>query len=172
VADEDHFGAWSQHFISWLKQQRARDNIYPKRRILDKDNPKPKVCSVCSCEYILPPCAFLVTVAGLLPFCIGQLHRWRRAKASSQGSLAGFCVGWFEPARNVAQVEPLGVHPRFHQLGLGRVLLLEMLRRFKEHGAESAFVETDLDRTPARRAYQAVGFQQVHTIRRKGKWLN
>jgi ribosomal protein S18 acetylase RimI-like enzyme len=88
------------------------------------------------------------------------------------GSLAGFCVGWFEPARNVAQVEPLGVHPRFHQLGLGRVLLLEMLRRFKEHGAESAFVETDLDRTPARRAYESVGFQQVHTIRRKGKWVN
>jgi mycothiol synthase len=88
------------------------------------------------------------------------------------GSFAGFCVGWFVPQRRIAQIEPLGVHPRFHQRGLGRILLLEILRRFKEHGANSAVVETDVDRTSARRAYESVGFQQVHTIRCKGKWLN
>lgn len=86
-------------------------------------------------------------------------------------SLAGFCVGWFDPSRGIAQIEPLGVHPRFHQLGLGRILLLEILRRFKEHGANSAIVETDGDRTAARHAYESVGFQQIHTIRYKGKWL-
>jgi len=91
---------------------------------------------------------------------------------ASDGSFAGFCVGWFEPERRAAQIEPLGVHPRFHQRGFGRILLLEMLRRFKEHGAESAFVETNIARIPARRAYEAVGFQPVHTIRRKGKWAN
>ncbi|BCL81427.1 N-acetyltransferase [Ktedonobacteria bacterium brp13] len=88
------------------------------------------------------------------------------------GSLAGFCVGWFVPERRIAQIEPLGVHPRFHQSGIGRILLLEILRRFKEHGATSAIVETNVERTPARRAYESVGFQQVHTIRGKGKWLN
>ncbi|HLJ80427.1 MAG TPA: GNAT family N-acetyltransferase, partial [Ktedonobacterales bacterium] len=88
----------------------------------------------------------------------------------SDGSLAGFCMGWLDASRRVAQVEPIGVHPRFQQLGLARVLLLEMLRRFKEHGADTAIVETDLERTPARRAYESVGFQQVHTIRRKEKW--
>lgn len=88
------------------------------------------------------------------------------------GSLAGFCVGWFEPARRIAQIEPIGVHPRFQQLGLGRVLLLEMLHRFRAHGADNAILETDLERTLARRAYEAVGFQQTHTIRRKGKWVD
>jgi ribosomal protein S18 acetylase RimI-like enzyme len=86
------------------------------------------------------------------------------------GSFAGFCLGWFVPERRSAQIEPLGVHPRFHQHGIGRILLLEMLRRFKEHGATSAFVETNVERTPARRAYESVGFQQVHIIRGKGKW--
>lgn len=86
------------------------------------------------------------------------------------GSFAGFCVGWFEPARQAAQIEPFGVHPRFHQQGLGRILLLEILRRFKEQGATRAFVETDLDRTPARRAYEAVGFQPLHTIRCMTRW--
>jgi mycothiol synthase len=87
------------------------------------------------------------------------------------GSLAGFCVGWFAPERQMAQVEPIGVRPNFQQLGLSRVLLLEMLRRFKEQGANSALVETDFDRTPARRAYEAVGFQQINIVRFKGKWM-
>jgi mycothiol synthase len=94
------------------------------------------------------------------------------AVIAPSGSFAGFCVGWFASERYIAQIEPLGIHPRFHQLGLGRILLLEMLRRFKEHGASSAIVETDVHRTPARRAYESVGFQQRHTIRCKGKWLN
>lgn len=85
------------------------------------------------------------------------------------GALAGFCVGWYEPSRHVAQVEPIGVHPRFQQLGLGRVLLLEMLHRFKAHGASSAIIQTNLDRTPARRAYESAGFEQAHTIRHKEK---
>lgn len=92
--------------------------------------------------------------------------------SSPDDSLAGFCVGWYEPARRVAQIEPVGVHPRFHRHGLGHVLLLEMLHRFKECGATCAIVETDVERAPARRAYESVGFQQKHIIRRKGKWMN
>jgi ribosomal protein S18 acetylase RimI-like enzyme len=92
--------------------------------------------------------------------------------SAPDGSLAGFCIGWYEPERGVAQIEPLGVHPRYHQLGLGRILLLEMLRRFKALGASSAIVETNLERTPARRAYESVGFQQTHIIYRKEKWVN
>jgi mycothiol synthase len=84
--------------------------------------------------------------------------------STPEGEMAGFCVGWFEPSRHIAQIEPLGVHPRFHQLGLARILLLEILHRFKEHGATSAIVETTLDRSPARHAYESVGFQQVHII--------
>lgn len=92
--------------------------------------------------------------------------------SAPDGSLAGFCVGWYAPPRRVAQIEPIGVHPRLQQLGLGRVLLLEMLRRFKAHGANSAMVQTNLDRTPARRAYEAAGFEQTHIIRHKEKWVH
>ncbi len=86
------------------------------------------------------------------------------------GELAGFCVGWYEPSRRMAQIEPIGVQPEYQQHGLARILLLEILHRFKSAGAESALVETDLERTPARHAYEAIGFQQTHTIRRLEKW--
>lgn len=88
------------------------------------------------------------------------------------GSLAGYCLGWFDAVHQVAQVEPIGVHPRFQRLGLGRVLLLEILQRFKECGASEAIIEPDLNNPPIHRASESVGFRQVQTIRRKGKLLS
>jgi ribosomal protein S18 acetylase RimI-like enzyme len=88
------------------------------------------------------------------------------------GTLAGFCVGWLDLSRHIAQIEPIGVHPRFQGLGLSRVLLLEMLRRFRAHGASSVLVETTHDRTKAIGAYEAIGFQPIHTVRRKAKWVS
>ncbi len=87
------------------------------------------------------------------------------------GTLAGFCVGWLNSERHLGQVEPLGVHPNFHHMGLGRALLLESLRRFKAHGADGVLVETENERTVARNAYESVGFQPIHTVFRKGRWV-
>lgn len=92
--------------------------------------------------------------------------------AAPDGSLAGFCVGWFVSARRVAQIEPIGVHPRFQRRGLGRVLFLEMLHRFQTLGATHAFVEPANENPPMHRACEAVGFQQVHLIHRLGKWVH
>jgi ribosomal protein S18 acetylase RimI-like enzyme len=86
------------------------------------------------------------------------------------GRLVGFCVGWLlrhDPAnggRAEGQIEPLGVHPDARRRGLGRALLLEGLRRFQEHGAAMARVETDAHRSPARRLYASVGFRAVGAI--------
>ncbi len=86
--------------------------------------------------------------------------------SAPDGALAAFCVGWLAPTQRIAQIEPFGVHPDYRRLGLGHVLLLEMLKRFKLHGAERAFVETKLERDSARHAYEAVGFRQTHLVLR------
>lgn len=92
--------------------------------------------------------------------------------AAPDGTLAGFCVGWYAPTRGIAQIEPMGIHPRFQGRGLGRILLLEMLHRFKAVGARRGTVETNVGRGPARAAYEAVRFTQTHTILRKEKWVS
>ena len=79
-------------------------------------------------------------------------------------------VGWHEPARGVAQLEPVGVHPRYQRRGLSRALLTEILGRLKVRGASVAIAETALDQTAARAAYDAVGFKQTHTIWRQEAW--
>ena len=91
--------------------------------------------------------------------------------AAPDGRLAAFCVGWFDPHRGAAQIEPFGVDPDFRGRGLGRALLSEALRRFKAHGAREVFVEPEHDNLPALRTYAAVGFRPQGRVLRKGRWL-
>jgi len=87
------------------------------------------------------------------------------------GTLAGFCVGWLDPYRGIGQIEPMGVHPGFQGMGLGRALLYEILRRFQAHGAKEARVEPDGGRVPAIQAYESVGFAVAHKVFRRGKYM-
>jgi ribosomal protein S18 acetylase RimI-like enzyme len=77
------------------------------------------------------------------------------------GRLAAFCVGWALPDQAEAQVEPLGVHPDFQHLGLGRAVLVESLRRMQTLGAGLAHVETYSVNDPARGLYESVGFRMT-----------
>lgn len=88
------------------------------------------------------------------------------------GRLAGFCVGWLDAERRVAQIEPFGVDPDYRNLGLGRALLVEMLARCRSHGAGLALVETVGGWAPAVAAYEAVGFRVVIRAIRKGRWFS
>lgn len=82
------------------------------------------------------------------------------------GRLAAFCICWLdrhlEPPRG--QIEPLGVGDDFRELGLGRAILSEGLRRLHLAGAEEIVVETDLYRNPALALYEALGFRPVRDV--------
>jgi mycothiol synthase len=83
------------------------------------------------------------------------------------GRLAAFCVCWLDrdaEEEPVGQIEPLGVHPDFRQVGLGRAILSEALRRLYSCGASKAYVETDKHRGAALELYQAAGFQPVQDV--------
>lgn len=86
------------------------------------------------------------------------------------GSLAGFCVTWFDSDRRIGQIEPLGVHPDQQRRGIGRALLFEILRRLQEAGATQAWVETISTWPAAIGAYESAGFRKARTIVRRGRW--
>jgi mycothiol synthase len=51
----------------------------------------------------------------------------------------GFCISWLW--QDKGQLEPLGVHPDYQGLGLGRVLELSGLHALKELGARHAYID-------------------------------
>jgi mycothiol synthase len=86
------------------------------------------------------------------------------------GALAGFCWGEIFPdenevsGRNEGWVGVLGTRRGYRRLGLGRALLLEVLRRLRAAGVDAARLSVDADSpTGATRLYAAVGFRTVYT---------
>lgn len=84
------------------------------------------------------------------------------------GRLAAFCICWITlPDRGqgvTGQIEPLGVHPDFRQLGLGRAVLLEGVRRLQQRGVATIIVETDDFRDAAVALYTSAGFAVTEKI--------
>ncbi len=80
------------------------------------------------------------------------------------GGLAAFCICWFDETTSHGQVEPLGCHPKYRALGLGRVALSEGLRRLQVLGAKSIWVETDSYRNTAFQLYESFDFRVVRDV--------
>ena len=83
---------------------------------------------------------------------------------SPTGELAAFCVCWFNEKLSAGQVEPLGVHKEYRQLGLGKVALSHGLSRLRSMGAKDIFVETDNYRNEAFNLYQSQGFEVIQDV--------
>lgn len=73
------------------------------------------------------------------------------------GTLVSFCVVWYDEGTGTAMFEPVGTHPDYQRLGLGRAMLLEGLRRLKAIGAKCAYVESYGDDRKA--FYNSAGFE-------------
>lgn len=76
--------------------------------------------------------------------------------------LAAFCLCWIHPAGAVGQIEPIGTHPDFQRLGLGRAALLEGLRRLQAYQATLAYVGTSAGNFRSLGMYRSVGFTLHH----------
>lgn len=71
-----------------------------------------------------------------------------------------FCIGWIYDI--VGQIEPLGVHPDFQGLGLGRAILNAGLLRLQEQGAHMALIDSWSGNDAARKLYESDGFQAAY----------
>lgn len=76
------------------------------------------------------------------------------------GSLAGSCITWLDPATGVAAIEPLGVDPRHRNKGLAGALCLEAARQVRAAGGHELVIHPRGDAAyPAPRgAYLKCGF--------------
>ncbi len=72
------------------------------------------------------------------------------------GYLASSCIVWYDERLKIGMFEPVGTHPDHLRKGLGRVVLLEGLKRLKNLGARKAYVESYGDERYS--FYKSAGF--------------
>ena len=78
---------------------------------------------------------------------------------SPENEVASYCIIWTDETNKLGHFEPVGTHPDFQGKGLGKILLLDTLRRLKLEGMEQACVCTNHDNLAAIHLYESVGFQ-------------
>lgn len=78
----------------------------------------------------------------------------------STGDLVGFCHCWMH--NNVAQIEPLGVHPDHHRRGLGSALERTALQVCKAKGAHTMLVDHGSTNEGAILLSTMTGFHQIN----------
>ena len=98
----------------------------------------------------------------------GQVHRLYQEHREwvwvleRQGRVIGFVTFSLIPEKSMGRIENNGVHPDHSGQGWATFMYRHVLQHFRSHGLRFAFVDTGLDpaHTPARRAYEAVGFDR------------
>jgi ribosomal protein S18 acetylase RimI-like enzyme len=81
--------------------------------------------------------------------------------ATADDSLVGFCSCWRWHDR--AQIEPLGVHPAYQGIGLGRALEHAACAAVQQYGARVLYVDHGSTNATAIALSQKVGFRQRNT---------
>jgi predicted N-acetyltransferase YhbS len=71
------------------------------------------------------------------------------------GKYVACCIAWYDGYNRMGILEPVGTHPDFRGLGLGREVVLEGIRRLAKLSAEKAWVGS------GQRFYEAIGFQKT-----------
>ena len=90
----------------------------------------------------------------------GDLHVLVEAP---DGTMAASTIMWLDEANQTAEFEPVGTHPDYRRLGLGRAMLLHGMHLAREAGANHMTVAClgALGHPRARGLYYSVGFRMV-----------
>ncbi|VAW36892.1 hypothetical protein MNBD_CHLOROFLEXI01-363 [hydrothermal vent metagenome] len=83
---------------------------------------------------------------------------------AANGRLAAFCIGWLHPHQPIARVEPLGVHPDFHRLGLGKAILSDLLQRLRIDNVQFVSLHITPDNEAAVKLYESMGFGRTKML--------
>jgi ribosomal-protein-alanine N-acetyltransferase len=88
--------------------------------------------------------------------------------AREDGIIAGFVIGMMYVDRKAmyAHILTIDVSPAYRRRGIGRMLLLEIERIFKEKGVKASHLEVREDNVAAINLYRKLGYEKI------GKLMN
>lgn len=81
--------------------------------------------------------------------------------AADDGTVAAFCIAWFDERNRLGVFEPVGCHPEHRRKGLSSVLMSEGMRRLRDLGADTAIVKTANANAASNPLYESLGFREI-----------
>ena len=74
------------------------------------------------------------------------------------GTFASICTFRIDPFGNMATVEPMGTHPNYRKLGLGKILIYEGIKRTMKYNPTLFYIDSAANNPAANKFYDSVGF--------------
>lgn len=91
---------------------------------------------------------------------------------AADGSLAAYCIVWYDEANRFGVFEPVGTHQAFRRLGLAKAVLHHGQRRLQETSATHAHVLAAGDNAASKALYLAAGFAVTDRVYEWRKCIN
>ena len=80
------------------------------------------------------------------------------------GTFASYCICWLDPVNKIGEFEPVGTHSAYRGKGLGKIVMLEGLRRLKAFGMQRAIVCSLGSNEASKKLYASVGFRTYNKL--------
>jgi len=74
------------------------------------------------------------------------------------GRFVAFCTVRIDPLSKIAELEPVGTHPDYRQLGLAKAVICESLKRLEKYKPSVVVILGAAPTEGARKLYESVGF--------------
>jgi ribosomal protein S18 acetylase RimI-like enzyme len=84
---------------------------------------------------------------------------------AADGTLAAYCMSWWDERSASVEIEPLGTHPDYRRLGLARAIVREVTRRAWKLRAQYALVWGGTTNPEAKALYLSAGMRSRRTLR-------
>jgi len=91
-----------------------------------------------------------------------MLQREHFFVAQLDAELVGYAVGYV--SKDIGKVFSIAVRPAFQRRGVGKALLVRLLKSLLDAGADTVLLEVRLSNRAAQRLYRSVGFVRVSTV--------
>ncbi len=116
------------------------------------------------------PSRFTATSYAAVRAAPGYLPELDLVAVAPDGTIAAYCICWYDPVNRIGEFDPVGARERFRRQGYGLAVMREGLRRLHGLGASRAMVASSATNAASHGLYTRSGFEvcgQYYTYLRR-----
>ncbi len=169
-----HMTGGDRYDIFWqdLRSRHFEGKIPPGATVRAVDADRELEDRVAIHREVWPPPRFTAMSYAAVRAAPGYLPELDLVAVAPDGTVAAYCICWYDPINRIGEFEPVGARERFRRQGYGLAVMYVGLRRLQDLGATKAMVASSATNAASHGLYTRSGFTvtgQYHAyVRRTG----